>query len=167
MKTLTGSKMVCPVLTRSFYQLQHSKRVGNRRRLQLHVKSKFYLMDFIKCLVSILDLHLSIMLSVKTINGNDTLHDTVGIAYKECSELMFPKLQRDEEGWSDAGNPSNGRRRRTYEANIRLIETYPKKPKMLDNSMTPVLDPKWLHESSSLIHAKKLDFIWFATLSLN
>lgn len=41
----------------------------------------------------------------------DTLNNTVGIAYQDCSKIMLPTLQRDEEDETYVGNFNNGRRR--------------------------------------------------------
>ena len=113
---------------------------------------------------------------VFTLNGKNTLHDTVGIAYQdimECTSDTGPIDQTEIEGIQETSTTSTVvqrslglKRRRLYQARGLELEPYRKRPKISDPSFLPNdhacrnLVPQSLHM------ANLKDILWILSLKL-
>lgn len=104
---------------------------------------------------------------VDTINGRDTLHDTVGIAYQDIL-LHHPPVAPAP--IPVVGNNETGRvlrRRRAFDGQSAEITPYHKKPRMVTEPLIDLDDSRRDIENNSLMFGKKLNFLWMISLALN
>ena len=124
---------------------------------------------------------------VETLSGQNTLHDTVGIAYQMKSQNVVKQIGTSSEICESSDNHNNNvisnqslnyqviqqvttpishqipikkRRRRAYIAKDLEIEPYKKRPKLSSHCMMPANHPARLFEPASLPKAHFLDKIW-------
>ncbi|EFX76859.1 hypothetical protein DAPPUDRAFT_248573 [Daphnia pulex] len=85
---------------------------------------------------------------IETLTGKDTLHD-IGIVYQDDTECFSPNRNVDQDkegedqpvGAGTSGRPSILRRRDFLEA-MEVLEPYTKRPRLVQEDMTPVADPR-------------------------
>lgn len=107
-------------------------------------------------------------LFVETLTGKNTLHDTVGIVTQDIpdnDENLFNE-QDETEGYEEDDIVPPKRRRRTYEVINDTMKPYHKQTKMLTESMLGLEDQRRALIPGSLQTARKLDFIWMASLTM-
>ena len=101
---------------------------------------------------------------VETPNGQNTLHDTVGIVYQDWIENPNSSLSAPLQ---EERLHAPGRRRRTFESSPLQLEPYHKKPRMLNEAMLSLDDPRRANNPPSLKEAKLMDLAWMASIALN
>ena len=69
---------------------------------------------------------------VDTLNGKDTLHDTVGIAFQKYTDEMSSIVEKSVDNGSQS-QPGKRKRKRAYETTELEMEPYRKKPKLVEN----------------------------------
>jgi len=108
---------------------------------------------------------------VETGSGEDTLHDTVGIAYQVFLEDELQNINDNhiEENCSVANISKKSKRRRTYEPRGLNIEPYRKKPKLRAPKFLPNNDVRRIsneREETSPNPNWKMDILWMKNLAV-
>ena len=107
---------------------------------------------------------------VETLNGKDTLHDTVGIAYQDitnCTESSnAQQVSNNTEPETNRTYRTIGlKRRRSYEIFEKELEPYYKKPKMTSTISITTFDQTTEPEDFSRV--KFQDMLWLLSVYLN
>lgn len=166
LKSLTGSRKVIDIMNRYGVVPSYNVIEGIETELTFTAASTSRLLP--DGLHSVPFLHTGLAwdnfdLFVETINGKDTLHDTVGIAYQDEYANPMTGMQRIPS--SEEPVPGT-RRRRTFEASQLTIEPYYKRPKITKQSMVPLNDPRRFEIPATLKKSQELDFLWTLNLKL-
>lgn len=106
---------------------------------------------------------------VETVDGKDTLHDTVGIVYQDWYDENHPSatlIRREAVEVEDANEHLTVNRRRTFEVQETIIPPYPKKPRMDIGIMLATNDPKRQEIPQDLDRIRRLDFLWNFCLAM-
>ena len=109
---------------------------------------------------------------VETVDGKNTLHDTVGIVYQDCQDETINSARKtndqeqtnDETEHQSAGRPT--KRRRTFKAQETIIPPYPKKPRIDIGIMLASDDPRRQEIPHNLNEIRRLDFFWMFCLAM-
>lgn len=112
---------------------------------------------------------------VDTINGKDTLHDTVGIVYQDVTAVIPstppPPTIAQTSNNTNSKTPTAldpvTRRRRKFDVGGTDVEPYHKRPKMTTTMMVDNEDERRHSLPAKLNQVKSLDDIWMMSLALN
>lgn len=98
---------------------------------------------------------------VETCSGKDTLHDTVGIIFQNVTDVSDVDAREDCENYdgNEFVNTPGTRRRRSYEAIIPELQSYPKRPRMVD-VLLPSDNELRLSIPDNLKIIKQVDVLW-------
>ena len=178
MKSLTGSRKILEILNRLGHSVSYHVAEELETELTLSTTCKQQVTPHGMQLSSSLSTGLAFDnfdRYIETLNGKDTLHDTVGIAYQDICEQPAGRidesveiLNQDMNESSSAVEPdsiqSSKRRRRTLHSTGLDLEPYRKKPKMNSSPLLPLNDLRRKYVPTSYQFSVLYDTLWMLSL---